>query len=622
MEELSRYKYEIKYHPGADNVADPISRNPALSMPDTESCPVLLLVPGREGAVLAATTRRTAAELRKVAEREQAVAREKAYEAGKLTPPAEMAGDTPRGLQPGGGEALRQDTQQQEASGGSDPTTLLQAVKQAYGADKRFADGAFTSKLHRLEGLWLTERGQVVVPNDEKLKRRVIHTMHDAKSAGHLGMTKTLEQVTRYFDWQGISEAVKHYVRTCHSCQLNKSSAQKPAGKLQPLPIPLRPWGAVSLDLIVKLPASGPAKYDSILVIVDRLTKMVHLARTWERMTAVQYAKLFVDNVFRLHGWPDSIVSDRGPNLNNNRFFIELAALLQVDLDLSSAYHPQTDGQTERMNRVIEEMLRHYIRPDQKDWAEHLPLVEFAINNAWQESTRCTPFYLNYGYHPRVAELLDLPQKVPQAHGFVANARQAVEQARQCLARAQKRMKAYQDTKRRDAVFEPGDMVLLSTQNMRGRVGQPGARKLKPRYVGPFRVEYMVGRAAVKLDLPEEWSRIHNVFHVSLVKPYRTYDASDQVPGHAGPPPLQWLDGEPEYKVEQVVGHRLAKSRGKRGGKPKKRQWEFLVKWQGHGDEHNTWESRSQLVGCQELLTTYLQKLGLEADMVEAEALG
>ncbi|KAJ9531103.1 hypothetical protein QJQ45_000899 [Haematococcus lacustris] len=373
MEELSRYKYEIRYHPGADNVADPISRNPALSMPDTESCPVLLLVPERDGAVLAATTRRTAAELRKVAEREQAVARERAYEAGKLTPPADMAAGTPRGLQPGGGEALRQDTEQQEATDGSDPMTLLQAVKQAYGADKRFDEAAFTSKLHRLEGLWLTERGQVVVPNDEKLRRRVIHTMHDAKSAGHLGMTKTLEQ----------------------------SSAQKPAGKLQPLPIPLRPWGSVSLDLIVKLSASGPAKHDSILVIVDRLTKMVHLARTWERMTAVQYAKLFVDNVFRLHGWPDSIVSDRGPNLNNNRFFVELAALLQ------------TDGQTERMNRVIEEMLRHYIRPDQKDWAEHLPLVEFAINNAKQESTRCTPFYLNYGYHPRVAELLDLPQKVP-----------------------------------------------------------------------------------------------------------------------------------------------------------------------------------------------------------------
>ncbi|KAJ9527976.1 hypothetical protein QJQ45_005577 [Haematococcus lacustris] len=622
MEELSRYKYEIRYHPGADNVADPISRNPALSMPATESCPVLLLVPGHDGAVLAATTRRTAAELRKVAEREQAVARERAYEAGKLTPPADMAAGTPRGLQPGGGETLRQDTEQQEASDGSDPTTLLQAVKQAYGADKRFDEAAFTSKLHRLEGLWLTERGQVVVPNDEKLRRRVIHTMHDAKSAGYLGMTKTLEQVTRYFDWHGVSEAVKHYVRTGHSCQLNKSSAQKPAGKLQPLPIPLRPWGSVSLDLIVKLPASGPAKHDSILVIVDRLTKMVHLARTWERMTAVQYAKLFVDNVFRLHGWPDSIVSDRGPNLNNNRFFVELAALLQVDLDLSSAYHPQTDGQTERMNRVIEEMLRHYIRPDQKDWAEHLPLVEFAINNAKQESTRCTPFYLNYGYHPRVAELLDLPQRVPQAHEFVANARQAVEQARQCLARAQKRMKAYQDTKRRDAVFEPGDMVLLSTQNMRGRVGQPGARKLKPRYVGPFRVEYMVGRAAVKLDLPEEWSRIHNVFHVSLVKPYRTYDASDQVPGHAGPPPLQWLDGEPEYKVEKVVDHRLAKSQGKRGGKPKKRQLEFLVKWQGHGDEHNTWETRSQLVGCQELLTAYLQKLGLESDMIEAEAVG
>ncbi|KAJ9506472.1 hypothetical protein QJQ45_019457 [Haematococcus lacustris] len=338
-------------------------------------------------------------------------------------------------------------------------------------------------------------------------------------------------------------EDVKSYVRSCHSCQVNKSSAKKPAGLLQPLPIPAeRPWDSVSMDLIVKLPASGPNKYDSILVFVDRLTKMVHLVKTWESMTATQYAKLFLEHVFRLHGMP-------------------------------------RNGQTER---VIEEMLRHFIRPDQRDWAEYLPLVEFAINNAWQESVRSTPFYLNYGYHPRLAELLDLPQKVPQAHEFVKGMKKAVEQARQCLARAQKRMKSYQVNKRREALYLPGDMVLLSTQNMRGKANQPGVRKLKPRYVGPFSVQYMVGKAAVKLWLPDEWSRLHNVFHVSLVKPYRT-DASGAVPGLAGPPPVQWLDGEPQYTVEKVVGHRLEPSKGKRKGKCKKRRLEFLVKWQGHG---------------------------------------
>ncbi|KAJ9516264.1 hypothetical protein QJQ45_001114 [Haematococcus lacustris] len=652
MEELSRYKYEIKYIPGATNVADPISRNPALANEVALTCSssphnadsedamtvIMTLSSRAEGLIYAITTRRTAARLRESAELGQVAAREAAQRAGQLAPPDDLAAaHTPgqarmtsahqKGAQPGGGEALRQQQQTTESQnksnkqGGdeqstteSGPLTLMQAIKEAYAADTRFADEAFTSQLYQHEGLWLTEWGRVVVPDDAALRKRVIHTMHDTRCAGHLGMTKTLEQVTRWFTWPGVSENVKSYVRSCHSCQVNKSSAKKPAGLLQPLPIPERPWDSVSMDLIVKLPASGPNKYDSILVFVDRLTKMVHLVKTWESMTATQYAKLFLEHVFRLHGMPRSVVSDRG---FHNKFWAEVTKLLQVQVNLSSAYHPETDGQTERVNRVIEEMLRHFIRPDQRDWAEYLPLVEFAINNAWQESVRSTPFYLNYGYHPRLAELLDLPQKVPQAHDFVKGMKTAVEQARQCLARAQKRMKSYQDNKRREALYLPGDMVLLSTQNMRGKANQPGVRKLKPRYVGPVSVQYMVGKAAVKLWLPDEWSRLHNVFHVSLVKPYRT-DASGAVPGLAGPPPVQWLDGEPQYTVEKVVGHRLEPSKGKRKGKCKKRRLEFLVKWQGHGDEHNTWELSTQLVGCQELLARYLTEHNLSAEAEEA----
>ncbi|KAJ9512230.1 hypothetical protein QJQ45_012792 [Haematococcus lacustris] len=614
MEELSRYKYEIKYIPGATNVADPISRNPALanevaltssSSPQNadseDAMTVIMTLSSRaERPVYAITTRRTAARLRENAELGQVAAREAAQRANQLVPPEDLAAaHTPgqarmtsaqqKKAQPGGGESLRQQQQTTESQNKSNkqgddeqsttesgPLTLMQAIKQAYTADTRFADEAFTSQLYQHEGLWLTEWGRVT--DDAALRMS--------------------------------------YVRSCHSCQVNKSSAKKPAGLLQPLPIPERPWDSVSMDLIVKLPASGPNKYDSILVFVDRLTKMVHLVKTWESMTATQYAKLFLEHVFRLHGMPRSVVSDRGPQFHN-KFWAEVTKLLQVQVNLSSAYHPETDGQTERVNRVIEEMLRHFIRPDQRDWAEYLPLVEFAINNAWQESVRSAPFYLNYGYHPRLAELLDLPQKVPQAHEFVRSMKKAVEQARQCLARAQKRMKSYQDNKRREALYLPGDMVLLSTQNMRGKANQPGVRKLKPRYVGPFSVQYMVGKAAVKLWLPDEWSRLHNVFHVSLVKPYRT-DASGAVPGLAGPPPVQWLDGEPQYTVEKVVGHRLEPSKGKRKGKCKTRRLEFLVKWQGHGDEHNTWELSSQLVGCQELLARYLTEHNLSAEAEEA----
>ncbi|KAJ9521258.1 hypothetical protein QJQ45_022966 [Haematococcus lacustris] len=706
-------KYEIKYKPGVHNVADPISRNPALAHQDTPagcdniSVAAAVLSPWADGLITVMTTRSQAARLHENAEMERVIAREAAYREGKLAPrdlssawlqpPARPGAHSGRdndhrsgykvlhadlvearlharpraqpggeedlasarllpnaspgarssqadhppedlasarllpparpGAQPGGGEALQRTTpqpttsKQGEGKPGSDPLTLLQAIRSAYVDGERFNNEAYTSQLHRLEGLWLTENGKVVVPNSKPLRQRVMRTMHDNQAAGHLGVSKTLDQVTRWFDWAGVSEDVRHYVRNCHSCQVNKASSLKPAGKLQPLPIPLRAWDSVSMDLIVKLPASGPQKYDSILVFVDRLTKMVHLVKTWESITAPQYAKLFIEHVFRLHGMPRDVISDRGPQFKNH-FWAEVAKLLRVQVNLSSAYHPQTDGQTERMNRVVEEMLRHYIRPDQRDWAEHLPLVEFAINNARQESTRFTPFYLNYGYHPRRAELLDLPQKVPRAHDFVLNIRRAVEQARLCLEKAQKRQKVYADGKRRHATFAPGDMVLLSTQNMRGHSAQPGVRKLKPRYVGPFEVQYMVGEAAVKLELPQQWSRFHNVFHVSLVKPYRS-DGSSAVPGVSSPPPEQWLDGEPVYTVERVLDHRLVNT-GKRKGKdkksePKKPRLEFLVKWQGYGDEHNTWEPRSQLTGCQELLRQYAEECNLGADMEEAD---
>ncbi|KAJ9509744.1 hypothetical protein QJQ45_011390 [Haematococcus lacustris] len=582
----------------ANEVALTSSSSPQNADSEDAMTVIMTLSSRAERPVYAITARRTAARLRENAELGQVAAREAAQRANQLVPPEDLAAaHTPgqarmtsarqKKAQPGGGESLRQQQQTTESHNKSNkqgddgqsttesgPLTLMQAIKQAYAADTRFADEAFTSQLYQHEGLWVTEWGRVVVPDDAALREKVIYTMHDTRSAGHLGMTKTLEQVTRWFTWPGVLENVKSYVRSCHSCQVNKSSAKKPAGLLQPLPIPERPWDSVSMDLIVKLPASGPNKYDSILVFVDRLTKMIHLVKTWESMTATQYAKLFLEHVFRLHGMPRSVVSDRGPQFHN-KFWAEVTKLLQVQVNLSSAYHPETDGQTERVNR---------------------------------ESVRSTPFYLNYGYHPRLAELLDLPQKVPQAHDFVKGMKKAVEQARQCLARAQKRMKSYQDNKRREVLYLPSDMVLLSTQNMRGKANQPGVRKLKPRYVGPFSVQYMVGKAAVKLWLPDEWSRLHSVFHVSLVKPYHT-DASGAVPGLAGPPPVQWLDGEPQYTVEKVVGHRLEPNKGKRKGKCKKRRLEFLVKWQGHGDE---------LVGCQELLARYLTEHNLSAEAEEA----
>ena len=306
---------------------------------------------------------------------------------------------------------------------------------------------------------------------------------------------------------------VKAYVQNCHSCQVNKSKTVKPAGLLQPLPIPEGKWDSVSMDFICGLPCSK-AGFDSILVIVDRLSKLVHLVPTTTTVTAPEVAKLFVDNVVRLHGVPSSIVSDRDKNFTSH-FWQTVRELWGIEERMSTAFHPQTDGQTERVNRVLEEYLRSYVGPLHDDWDTYLSMAEFAINNAKQSSTGMSPFYMTYGCHPRMPDRLGLASReTPAAIQYVQNIERAVSQAKSALAEAQGRMKNYYNSKRRDVSYEPGELVLLSTTNLRLKV--PGSGKLLPRFVGPFPVEKLVGKAAYKLTLPPSMT-VHPVFSCFIV---------------------------------------------------------------------------------------------------------
>ncbi|NBK24827.1 MAG: hypothetical protein EOM68_22730 [Spirochaetia bacterium] len=364
--------------------------------------------------------------------------------------------------------------------------------------------------------------------------------------------------------------------------------------------VPGRRRGWVTMDLIVKLPTTQRG-FDSILVFVDKLTKMVHLVPTRESICAEECAQLFVDNVVRLHGMPDEVLSDRGGHFHN-KFWAEVLRLTQTKQLLTSAYHPETDGQTERVNRVVEEALRHYVAEDHRDWDRWLSMVEFGINNSWHGSIKSSPFFLNYGFHPVTPSQREVMSKVPRARDFLSKIEEVVEQAKRNMERARQRMMQLHEKKRRPVSYNPGDWVLLSTENLHKR--EPGARKLKPRYMGPFQVVKMVGAAAVQLALPKDWSRVHNVFHVSLVKPYQS-DGSKSC--YSGPPPVQWLDGEPIYTVERLLKHREVK-------KGRKLVMEYLVKWSGYGDEHNTWEPRSNLLTCGELIRAYKEANGLPVD--------
>ena len=319
---------------------------------------------------------------------------------------------------------------------------------------------------------------------------------------------------------------------------------------------------------------------------------MVHLAAAPTAFDAHDMAQLYMHAVVRLHGTQRDIVSDRDA-LFTSQFWQELNARLGTQLSRSTAYHPQTDGQTERTNRTLEETPRHFVSPTQDDWDEHLDAAEFAINNAWQESVQNTPFFLNYGQHPLTPASVDVDTKAPAAKAFTADLAEAVELAKQAWRSAQDRQAMYANNKRRDVEpFKVGTQLLLSTKNV--RLKNPGARKLLPKWIGPFKVIKQVGKVAYQLDLPSNL-KLHDVFHVSLLQEYRA-------DGTVQPPPPILIEGEEEFEVDRILDHRDKSVNSRRTSR------EYLVKWFGYGPEHNTWEPESSLVNCPEALATYCLK--------------
>ncbi|GAB4820780.1 hypothetical protein N2152v2_007826 [Parachlorella kessleri] len=245
-----------------------------------------------------------------------------------------------------------------------------------------------------------------IPPAADSLRRQLLEEYHDTRLAGHLGMDKTLGCLERNYWWPTLRADVREYVGTCPCCQANKGTNTKPIGVLHPLPIPTRKWEMVTTDLITQLPRA-PSGKDAIAVFVDKLTKMVHLAATTTTVTAPEFARLYFDNVVRLHGVQRSIVSDRDPRFTS-KFWEALHTLQGTSLSRSTAYHPQTDGQTERANRTLEEMLRAYVDTETRNWDDHLAAAEFAINNAPHASSGQSPFYLNFGQHPLLPATMDL----------------------------------------------------------------------------------------------------------------------------------------------------------------------------------------------------------------------
>jgi hypothetical protein len=445
---------------------------------------------------------------------------------------------------------------------------------------------------------------RVYVPNDLPLQTRILQECHDSPLGGHLGKEKTIEQVKRRFYWPGMDATIQRYVTSCDACQRNKPSQQSPMGLLKPLPIPTRPWQQVSMDLITSLPRSRSGN-DAIVVFVDKLTKMVHYVPTTTNVTAPKLATIFMREVVRLHGVPESILSDRDPRFTAH-FWRAFWSQLGTSLDMSTAYHPQTDGQTERANRTLEEMLRSRINFRQNDWDEHLAAAELAINNSIQSSTGFSPFYLNAGQEVRLP--LDQaiaglrPSTNPEAADRIRRLKSDLDRAREHIQMAQKRQAKYADQHRREVKFKVGDQVLLSTEHLRMVGADKRTPKFTFKYLGPFKIKQVVNDNAYELDLPAQL-RIYPVFNVSRLKSYR--DGASTFPSRPSadtrpPPEITLEDGQEVFEVESILASRGSGARA-----------QYLVKWRGYPDWESTWQRASELAQAKDTVAEFEATLNL-----------
>lgn len=477
---------------------------------------------------------------------------------------------------------------------------LMDRIKKCKNRDesvvKAFRElGKLQGVLHGAE--WAEEEdvvlwnGKIYVPLDPQLRHDILHNHHDTPIVGHPGRWKTLELVTRNFWWPGISRYVANYVKGCDRCNRAKVFPTAPAGKLMPNTVPTDRWQVVTVDLIPELPPSQG--FDCIWVAVDRLGKRIHVAPTTTEVDSVGNARLFRDNVWRHHGLPEQIISDRGSQFVSD-FTRELNRLLGIQTKPSTAFHPQTDGQTERINQEIEQYLRMFANQRQDDWAEWLPLAEFAYNNRIHASTRRTPFEMDTGRHPRMGFEPRRQSKVEAADEFVKRMKKVTEETRSALQQAASDMaRFYNHHRSSHEPFKVGEKVWLDSRNI--KTTRP-AKKLDDKWFGPFIIEKVVSPNAYRLKLTTAFRRLHPVFNITLLRRFNP-DTVAERPQPDHPEPELDEKGEETYEVEAILDSRLHY-----------RKLQYLVSWKGYGPEYNTWEPYNNMEKSKELVDKFHQE--------------
>ena len=405
------------------------------------------------------------------------------------------------------------------------------------------------------------------------------------------------DYICHWFWWPKLFHIVNKFCNSCEMCMRMKDSVQRPMGLLHSLPVPTRPWQSIGMDFIGPFPEVDG--FNCLWVVICRMISMVHLIPVNTRMKATELSAVYLKEVVRLHGLPESIVSDRDSKFTS-KWWTELHRLLGAKLLMSTSFHPQTDGATERANRSVGQIFRALVNPDQRDWVIKTPMTEFAINASISETMGFAPFELEHGYMPTM--IRQLPEAVKASPGVKAFAQRALlnlAEAHDSIIASRVFQRHWANKKRREETkISVDDLVYVSTKNLSLPKGR--ASKLMPHFVGPYRVvETHPNSSNYKLELLEELAKrqIHPVFHISLLRPHQANDdvlfpnrTSVEAYDFGAPDDTEWY-------VDDINGHRW-----------NGRRVEFEVRW-NLGD--TTWES---LATCNQLvaLDKYLALMGVD----------
>ena len=475
---------------------------------------------------------------------------------------------------------------------------LLQRIKSAMSLAQATSLCAENPALSISNGLVYYDNSKVFIP--ESCRLDVMKAVHDSPLSGHFGRETTLHKLRHWAYWPGMSTYVREYIRSCDACQRVKPPRHSPYGVLTSLPAPVEPWVHISMDFIVELPPSElPGKrykdpFNAILVVVDRFSKMGYFLPTWTTITATELAHLFIDTIIKNHGAPESIVSDRGV-LFTSAFWRTLAAQMRIETRLSTAYHPQTDGQTERLNSTLEQWLRTFVNYRQTDWAELLPIASFAYNSAPGSSTNKSPFEIVFGKLPRHPLIGEPRSSVewPHAMKHLEKMKEIHEEVHSAIVDAQAMQAKYYDAKHTQRKYEVGNMVMLNAKNI--RTDRP-SKKLDYKLLGPYKITAKIGAQAYRLELPDS-SRIHPVFHVALLEPFHQNKLAGRE--EAPPKPVGTITenrDEREWEVETVLDSRFIN-----------KKLFYKVRWKGFSKAHDDWQPAKNLANAAVLVEEFHQ---------------